>query len=84
MAAGVPEISELRGMGHGRTSLEGAERGSRRRGPSISEERPKSNSGSSGCQWRQTQKEGSAFLLRVEKAAQSLRKFSRIVIYRRL
>ncbi len=49
MAGGVPEISESRGMGHGRTSLEGAERGSRRQSPSISEERPKSNSGSSGC-----------------------------------
>ena len=49
MAAGVPGISESRGMGHGRASLEGAERGSRRRGPSISEEKPKSSSGSSGC-----------------------------------
>ena len=83
MVAGVPEISESTGMGLGRTSLEGGERGSRMQGPSISEETQKSSSGSSGCQLRQTQKEGSAFQLRVKGTPESLR-FSRIVNFRRL
>jgi hypothetical protein len=82
LACGVPEISLLKEMGPARILLEGAWKGSRMRRPLISEESMKSSSGNSGCQLRQTQKEVSAFQLRV-KMVRILTRFSRIENYLR-
>jgi hypothetical protein len=82
LACGVPEILMLKEMGLAHFSLGGAGKGLRMRRPLISEELMKSSSGSSGCLLHQTQKEVSAFQLRV-KMARILMRFSRIENYLR-
>jgi hypothetical protein len=82
LACGGPEILLLKEMGLAHISLEGAGKGSRMPHPLISVESMKSSSGSSGCLLRQTQKEVSAFQLRV-RMARSLTRFSRIENYLR-
>jgi hypothetical protein len=82
LACGVPEISLIKEMGPAHISLEGAWKGSRMPHPLISKESMKSSSGSSGCLLHQTQKEVSAFQLRV-KMAEILTRFSRIENYLR-
>jgi hypothetical protein len=82
LACGGPEISLLKEMGPTHILLEGDEKGLRMPHPLISEESTKSSSGSSGCLLHQTQKEVSAFQLRV-RMARSLTRFSRIENYLR-